>query len=212
MTYDELVQYTKDMLEADETTFNSHIDDFIKQAEEDIFRQVQLPDLRKNSTSNCVADISYIGLPDDYLSPYSFSVTDSNVVYFLQNRDVNFMREAFPDTTTRGRPRFFAQFDDANFIIAPTPDDTYSVELHYFYKPASLADGAGSGTTWLSENGANALLYGTVLHGYTFLKGDQDVQKQYASMFQKGVTDLKLIAEGRTPKDTYREPDQRIPV
>jgi len=210
MTYAELQQMLKDFLEVDETTFNSNIAQFIKGAEEDIYRQVQIPDLRKNSTTNCAVGIRYVGLPTDFLSSYSFAITDTDM-YFLENKDVNFIREAFPSTST-GRPRYFAQWDDANFIVGPTPDDTYEVELHYYYKPASLADGASSGTTWLSENAENALLYGSLIHGYAFLKGDQDVFKQYTSLFQKAVTDLKLICEGRVPKDTYRTPDARIPV
>lgn len=210
MTYDELIQMTKDYLEVDETTFNTYIDQFIKNAEENIYREVQIPDLRKNSTSSFSTSSPYLGTPSDYLSPYSMLVTDSGVQYFLINKDVNFIREAFPDTTTEGRPRFFAQFDDAAFIVGPTPDDTYAVELHYFYKPSSLVDGGGSGTTWLSENAESALLYGTLLHAYTFLKGDQDVVQLYLQAFQKAVEELKIICEGRVPKDTYRVPDRKL--
>ena len=210
MTYSELTAMIKAYLEVDETDFNTYLPQFIKAAEEDVYRKVQLPDLRKNVTTNFTASSQYLATPTDYLSPYSLAVTDSGSQYFLENKDVNFMREAFPDYTTEGRPRYFAQFDDDTFILAPTPDSAYVAELHYFYKPSSLVDAGASGTTWLSTNAENALLYGSLRHGYAFLKGDQDVHQQYEAMFQSSVDALKIITEGRTPKDTWRTPDRTL--
>lgn len=212
MTYDELTDLIQDYLECTETTFVANIPQFIKMAEDDIYRSVQLPDLRKNATASTTASTQYLGTPTDYLSPYSLAVIDGASHYYLQNKDVNFIREVYPAATSEGRPRFYAQWDDGVFLLGPTPDDAYTMELHYFYKPASLADGAGSGTTWLSENAESALLHGCLLHGYLYLKGDQDVIEGYKMAFQKAIADLQVINEGRVRKDTYRISDKKVDV
>ena len=118
-------------------------------------------------------------------------------------KDVNFLQQYWPSPTTTGTPKFYALFDDSNFLIAPTPDSDYTVELHYYYRPASLTDGAESGTTWLSTNAPNALLYGSLVEGYIYMKGEQDVLGAYEKRFQESLMRLKDFAEARENTDAY---------
>ena len=212
MTKSELYALLSSYLENEEATFLSNRDMFVRLAEEDIYRQVQLLDLRKNSTATFSASSPYLAAPADFLSVYEIAVIDSGSYSYLINKEVSFMREAFPSPSTEGLPRYYSMFDDDTLIIAPTPDDNYDVELHYFYKPESLADAADGGETWLSINAENALLFGALMHGYIYMKGDQDVIKSYVEQFQKALADLKIIAEGRNRKDSYRTSDRRLPV
>lgn len=200
-------------LEATETTFVDSLDTFVKLTEEDIYRQVQLPELRQNSTANVISGSPYIEVPNDYLSSYSMAVIDGTGAYhFLTSKEVNFMREVYPDPNALGLPRFFAQFDGDTFIVAPTPDDNYEVELHYYFRPPSLSTLGDTDTTWLSVNAENALLFGVIMHGYIYLKGDQDVMQAYKAEYEKAIMNLKTIAEGRIRKDSYRNIDKRVPV
>ena len=200
-------------LEATETTFVDSLDTFVKLTEEDIYRQVQLPELRQNSTANVISGSPYIEVPNDYLSSYSMAVIDGTGAYhFLTSKEVNFMREVYPDPNALGLPRFFAQFDGDTFIVAPTPDDNYEVELHYYFRPPSLSTLGDTDTTWLSVNAENALLFGVIMHGYIYLKGDQDVMQAYKAEYEKAIMNLKTIAEGRIRKDSYLNIDKRVPV
>lgn len=213
MTKDELYTLIQQYLESEETTFVDNIDIFVGLAEEDIYKQVQLLELRKNSTSNFTANSPYLATPSDFLAPYSMAVIDGTGAYtFMMDKEVNFMREAFPSPTDTGVPRYFSMFDHNTFIIGPTPASAYQVELHYFYEPPSISTLAGGATTWLSTNAENALLFGSIYHGYVYLKGDQDVITSYKEQFQKAIADLKIISEGRARKDAYRTSDKRIPV
>lgn len=209
----EVYALAKNYLEATETSFVDSLDTFVQLAEEDIYRQVQLPQLRQNSTANVIAGSPYVEVPNDYLSSYSMAVIDGTGAYhFLTSKEVDFMREVYPDPNTLALPRFFAQFDGNSFIIAPTPDQNYTVELHYYYKPASLSTLGDTGTTWLSLNAENALLFGIVMQGYIYLKGDADVMAAYKTEYDKAILNLKTIAEGRIRKDSYRNIDKRMPV
>jgi hypothetical protein len=212
MNYGELKTAIQQYLEQEEDSFVANIPLFVRLAEEDIYRQVQLPDLIFNVTSECTVNEPYVATPLDYLSAYSLAVIVDGVYHFLLSKDVSFIREYWPDPTDTDVPKYFAQFDEDAFLIAPTPDEEYPLELHYFLKPASLSSGDDETTTWLSENAENTILFGTLLHGYIYLKGDQDVIAAYKAAFDKAVADLKTIAEGRTRKDQYRKSDQRIPV
>lgn len=212
MNYGELKALAKDYLETDEDTFNANIAYFVSNAEEEVYRQVQLPDLKAIATNTTNSNDRYLSTPSDFLSPYTMAVLDADVYHPLINKDLSFMREAFPSTIVTGRPRYYAVYDDANFILGPTPDTEYTMELAYFYEPASLTTLGDSGTTWLSENAENAILFGTLIQGYIYLKGDQDVIAQYQEKFASAVADLKIIAEGRDRKDSYRQSDKRIPV
>lgn len=209
MNYSELTALVKEYLEVDETTFNANIDQFVKLAEEEIYRAVQLKDLRKNSTASLVDGNQYLGLPSDYLSSYSLAVSNSGEYSYLLHKDVNFIREAFPNATTEGLPRFYAEFDDDTLILGPTPDSNYTVELHYYYKPTSIVD---SSTSWIGTNAENALLWGTLIQAYIFLKGDQDVMAMYQQRYDTAIRDLTILQEGRNNKDTYRKPNKRVDI
>lgn len=211
MNYGTLKEIVKDYLEVDETTFNDNISQFVENMEDDVYGKVQITDLRKNSTTTLTPSTPYVQTPSDYLSPYSLAVIDSGSYSFLLPKDVNFMREAFPSATTTGLPRFYSHFDDDTFIIAPTPDAAYSLELHYYHRPASLST-SDTTTTWLSENAENVVVFGTILQGYIFLKGDQDVINQYQKRYDEAISNLLVVHEGRTRKDTYRTADRRVPT
>ena len=207
-----LVSTIQDYLENADTDFVAYINQFIKLAEEDIYRRVQLKDLRKTDSGALVASTSTYTIPTDLLAPYAFRVTTSGSESYILQKDVEFLREVYPATTTEGLPRFYAFFDDTTFWLAPTPDAAYTVELDYYYKPTSLSAGADGGTTWLSTNGEQALLFGTLLQGYIFMKGDQDVVEMYQAQYEQAIAALKVIAEGRSEKDTYRTDNKRLPV
>jgi hypothetical protein len=214
MTYGELKTLVQQYLENEETSFVANLGQFVILAEEEIYRQVQIPDLKKlvtDTPATLTASTRTWTLPTDYLSTYSFAIdTGSGSYVYLINKEQSYLRAAYPDSSVTGTPRFYAQVDDTTFALAPIPDSNYSTELHYFYKPTSLSAGGDSGTTWLSENAENALLFGTIFHGYIYEKGDQDVIAQYQEKFTSAIADLRIIMEGRERKDTYRKMDKRI--
>lgn len=212
MTKAELYELLSQYLECEETTFETNREMFVKLAEEDIYRSVQLTDLRKNSTSTFFEDSPYLTPPEDFLSAYSMAVIVDGQHRLLLQKEVDWIREVYPDASAGGVPRFYGQFDDDTFIIGPTPDDSYPVELHYYFKPESITELADDGTTWLSENAENALLFGSIVQGYIFLKGDQDVIASYRAQFDKAIAQLQVIYEGRARKDSYRNIDKRQPV
>lgn len=204
MTYSELLQLIQDYLEEDETTFVANIPQFVKLAEERIYRAVQLQALQKNSTTALTASDQYLTLPADFWSPLEIAVIDAGVQYFLYPKDVSFIRAAYPDVSVEARPRYYAMFTDDTLILGPTPDQAYSVELHYIYKPQSVVD---AGSNWLSINGEQALLYGSILEGYRYLKGDEDVMGMYEGLYQEALIRLKTLAEGQNRGDAYRNPE-----
>lgn len=204
-TYDELKQAIQDYTENDETSFVTNLPVFIRQSEERILKNVQLSLFRKNVGGTMTASNKYLAVPTDFLSPYSLSFVDadSNQV-FLDFKDVDFVQSFNPNSATTGNPRYYAVFDIDNFILGPTPDASRAVELHYFYRPASLTAGAGSGTTWLSENAELALLYGSLIEAYIYMKGEQDVMAQYEKRFAEAITGLKMFGEAKEVTDQYR--------
>jgi len=209
MTYAELIALVQNTVQSSETNFVANLPDFVKAAESDVYLNTQIPDLRKNQQGTLTASNEYLSAPTDYLSTYSLAVIDSGNHYYLFNKEVDFIREAYPARLTTGRPRFYSLFDDDTFLLAPTPDSGYTVELHYFYKPESIVTASSS---WLGTNAPNALLYGTLVHAYTYLKGEQDVMQMYESHFQKAIEALQILTEGRARKDTYRQANARMPV
>jgi hypothetical protein len=209
MNYATLVASVKDYLETDETTFNSYIDQAIKLTEEDIGRKVQLPMFRKNSTSAFTPSSQYLATPSDFLAPYEFSVVQSNSHTFLVKKDVSFLREAIPATTTTGVPKWYALFDHNTLIVAPTPGSAYTVELHYYYKPTSIVS---SSTSWLGDNAENALMWGTILHMYVFVKGTPELTGVYKAAYDEAINNLMTLAEGLDQKDAYRHGTRRIPA
>ena len=204
-TYAQLKTAIQDYTENDETSFVTNLPLFIRQAEERILKNVQLSLFRKNSTATTTASNKYLACPSDFLAPFSLSLagTDGDK-FFIEFKDPSFLQTYTPDSTTTGSPRYYAVFDINNFLLAPTPDTTYTAELHYFYRPASLTAGADSGTTWLSENAEMAMLYGSLIEAYIYMKGEQDVMAMYASRFQEAITGVKMLGEAKETTDEYR--------
>jgi hypothetical protein len=204
-TYDQLKTAIQNYTQNEETSFVSNLPLFIRIAEERILKNVQLTLFRKNSTAAMTINNQYLAAPSDFLAPFSLSFTDAaNDKYFLEYKDVNFIQEFNPDDTTVGAPRYYAFFDISNFIIGPTPDGSYAVELHYFYRPVSLTAGAGTGTSWLSTNAEVALLYGCLIEAYTYMKGDADVMQEYEKRFMEAIVSLKNFGEAKEVTDAYR--------
>lgn len=210
MNYTQLVQAIQDYTENDETTFVSQIPTFVKQAEERINRAVQIPDLRRNQTGNLTASNRFLAQPSDFLSVFSLAVIDGNGDYeFLLPKDVNFIREAYPSVSTTGKPQYYGIFDDEAFILAPTPDDSYTVQLHYYYDPPSIVD---AGTSWLGDNAETALLYGSLIEAYTFMKGESDLINLYTARYNEAIAQLFNLGEGRNRMDSYRDGEPRARV
>jgi hypothetical protein len=204
-TYDQLKTAIQDYTENDETSFVTNLPLFIRIAEERILKNVQLSLFRKNATASCTASNKFLACPSDFLAPFSLSLagTDGDK-FFIDFKDPSFVQTYTPDATTTGSPRYYAVFDVDNFILAPTPNTTFTAELHYFYRPASLTAGSGSGTTWLSENAEMAMLYGALIEAYIYMKGEQDVMGMYAGRFQEAITGVKMLGEAKETTDEYR--------
>ena len=203
-TYGQLKQAIQDYTENSETSFVANLPLFIRMAEERILKQVQLSLFRKNATANATAGNKYLACPTDFLAPMSLSYEVSGDKVFIDFKDVSFIQTYSPDGTTTGLPRYYAQFDVDNFILAPAPASAYVMELHYFYRPASLTEGSDSGTTWLSENAELAMLYGSLVEAYVFMKGEQDMMQYYMSRFQESILGLKQLGEAKETTDEYR--------
>ena len=204
-TYTELQDALKAYTENTESTFVANIPLFIRLAEERILKSVQLTLFRKNAQGSATSGNPYLGSPTDFLAPFSLSYTNTDGdKVFLEFKDVSFLQEYNQDPTVTGDPRYYAQFDNSNFILSPTPNGNYSVEIHYFYRPACLTAGAGSGTTWLSTNAELTLLYGSLIEAYIFMKGDPDLMATYDKRFQESLMGLKLLGEARQVTDEYR--------
>ena len=189
----------------------SQIDTFIQQAEQRIYNSVQLPLTRFNVTGQCNTGNKYLSTPLDWLSTFSLSVIHpvTNEQTYLLNKDVEFIREAYPDPDTTGTPQHYGIFDSATFILGPTPDADYFFELHYFTYPQSIVT---TGTSWLGTNFDSVLLYGSLLEAYTFMKGEQDVQNTYVARYNEALAMLKQLGEGKNRQDTYRTVQARMPV
>lgn len=204
-TYDQLKQAIQDYTQYDETSFVASLPIFIRQAEERILKNVQLSLFRKNVSGTMTASNKYLACPGDFLSPFSLSFTDSDGnELFLDFKDADFVQTFNPNPSNTGLPRYYATFDVDNFILGPTPDSNYLAELHYFYRPASLTAGAGSGTTWLSENAKLALLYGSLIEAYIYMKGEPDLLQQYEKRFVEAINGLKMFGESKEVTDEHR--------
>ena len=210
MNYTQLVQAIKDYTESTETSFVSHIDEFIKQAEKKIYNEVQLPYLRKNVTGNATSGNKYVQTPSDFLAVYSMSIIDgSSDQHFLLNKDVNFIREAYANASTQAQPKYYALFDHNTFILGPTPDSAYNIELHYYYFPTSIVSVS---TTWLGDNYEQALLYASLVQAYTYLKGEPDLLANYEKQYQENMVQLKMLGDGKDRRDAYRSGQVRYEV
>lgn len=198
-------------------TSTEQINTFIVQAEKRIFNMVQFPALRKNVTGSFTLGNQYLTCPTDFLAPYSLAmVTAAGVYSFLLNKDVSYIRESYPDPAVTGAPQHYALFGPnysdpkiLTFIVGPTPDAGYSVEMHYFFYPESITTAS---TTWLGDNFDPVLLYGALVEGYTFMKGEPDLVAQYEKKFQESIALAKKLGEGMEKRDQYRSGDPRVPV
>ena len=194
------------------TTFTGkeQIDTFIRQAEQRVYNVVQLPDLRKNVTGNLTTDNKYLSIPSDWLSTFSLAVIAADGSQtFLLNKDVNFIREAFPNPTATGVPTHYAIFDDNSFIVGPTPNSNYGAELHYFYYPESIVT---AGTSWLGDEFDSVLLYGSLLEAATFMKAEPDELANYQKRYDEALGLLKMLGDAKNRQDMYRTPQVRYPV
>jgi hypothetical protein len=202
MNYAQLVAALQDYTEDYDTVFVNNIPTFVQNAEERIYNTVQLPALRKNSTSNFNPNNKYLPTPVDYLAVFSFAVVDNvgNYTYLL-DKDVNFIREAYPAPTDTGLPKYYALWDQDTFIFGPTPNSGYQVELHYFYYPESIVT---AGTSWLGDNFESVLFYGSLVEAATFMKEEADVVKLYIERYNEALALLKQLGDGKNRQDAYR--------
>ena len=210
MTYAELKSLIQNYLENTEATFVSDLPKIIEQAETRILKSVKLPVFRKNVEGSITSGNKYLNTPSDFLDNYSLALTNSDSQEFLLFKDVNFIREAYPNPSTTGVPKHYALFDNTTFILGPTPNATFVAELHYFYKPTSITAGAESGTTWLSTNAENALLYGAILESYGYMKGDLNLMQVYEKRYDQALARLKTLGEGENTRDQYRDDTYRV--
>jgi hypothetical protein len=210
MNYTQLVNEIQSYTE--NTFQTTDIDTFIQQAEQRIYNSVQLPALRKNVTGNLTLGNKYLATPSDWLSTFSLAVINANNEYlYLLNKDVNFIRQSFPDTDSEfyGQPQYYAVFDNNTFIVGPTPDASYNAELHYFYYPESITT---AGTSWVGDNFSSVLLYGSLLEAYTYMKGEQDVMAEYQKRYDEAMQLLIQLGDGKNRQDAYRSGQVRVPV
>lgn len=208
MNYTELKTNIEDICETSFT--DDQLAMFTQQAEQKIYNSVQIPALRKNATGTLTASNKYLSSPSDFLYNYSLAVIDGSGAYhYLINKDVNFIRDAYPTPTSTGLPKHYAYFDEDTFILGPTPDDSYEVELHYGYYPESIVT---AGTTWLGNEFDSALLNGALIEAIRFMKGEPDIITNYEKLYLQSITLLKNLGDGKLREDTYRSGQFRSPV
>ena len=208
MTYDELYQSIIDFTESNDTTFTENIPTFVQNTEDRIYNSVLIPVLRRNVTGHMTANNKYLTCPSDFLSPYELAVVAADGTYsYLLQKEVSYVRQNYPDPTYTGSPKYYAQFDQNTFILAPTPAASYVAELHYYYYPESIVT---LGTSWVGENFPMCLLYGALCEANIFLKGEADLQQNYNNLFLENMALLKNYADGRTRNDNYRLTEPRI--
>tara|TARA_R110000868_G_scaffold264979_1_gene523649 strand:+ start:2280 stop:2927 length:648 start_codon:yes stop_codon:yes gene_type:complete len=203
-TFGTLKTAIQDYTENTESTFVSQLSRFIINAEERIFKEVQLDVFRKYTTGTTQQNNKFLTKPTDILSPLSLSVVNGSSNEFLLYKHSTFLQDFTPNPATSGIPIYYADWDDTAFILAPTPSSALTMELHYYYRPASITAGEDSGTTWLGDNAQLALLYGSLVEAYTFMKGDEGLLNIYNGRFQEAMRWLKNLGEGRNTRDQYR--------
>jgi len=222
MNYAALVTAIQDYTENtfDYSTTPSIINTFITQAEQRIYNSVQFPSLRKNVTGSVSSGNKYLSCPTDFLSAYSMAVIDASGNYeYLLNKDVNFIRQAYPSPNDQAIPKYYALFgptvagatisDELSFILGPTPDANYAVELHYYYYPESITV-AADGQTWLGDNFDIVLLYGSIVEAYTYMKGENDMMALYDGKYKEALALAKRLGDGLERSDAYRSGQARI--
>jgi hypothetical protein len=214
MNYTELKAAIQAYTENTETNFVAEIPVFVTQAEQRIYNSVQFPSIRKNVTGATTVNNKYLQCPLDFLAVYSMAIINASGEYeYLLNKDVNFIRQAYPQPTDTAIPRYYALFgpavsgstisDELSFILGPTPDSSYSVELHYYYYPESITV-AADGQTWLGDNFDSVLLYGSLVEAYTYMKGEADMMQLYNGKFMEALALAKRLGDGMERQDAYR--------
>ena len=229
MTYTELIAAIENYAENTEANFVAEIPTFVTQAEQRIYNSVQFPSLRKNMKGVMQTNNKYLSAPDDFLAVYSLAVVtdvtgndlDTGTYEYLLNKDVNFIRQAYPTPNDTGVPRYYALFgpkvvggaitDELSFIVGPTPDANYHVELHYYYYPESITT-AADGRTWLGDNFDTVLLYGSLVEAYTYMKGEADMMQLYNQKYMEALALAKRLGDGMERQDAYRSGQYRQPV
>ena len=213
MNYTELTEQIQTITSNYETTFVAEIPNFVQRAEQRVFNSVQIPAIRRNQLGTITSGNKYLTLPTDWLATFSMAVwlnSDATAATtFLIEKDVNYIREAYPVPGDSGQPRFYAQFDSNTVILGPTPDAAYRVELHYYYYPESIVTAS---TSWLGDNFSNVLLYGSVREAYIFMKGEADMIEAYEKLYQEDLRLLKMLGDGKNRRDAYRSGQVRDPV
>ena len=222
MNYTQLSNAIQAYTENTESNFVAEIPVFVTQAEQRIYNTVQFPSIRKNVTGVVSTTSTYLSAPDDFLAVYSLAVVDADGNYeYLLNKDVNFIRQAYPKATDTGLPKYYALFgptvsgsaitDELTFIVGPKPDANYTVELHYYYYPESITV-AADGRTWLGDNFDTVLLYGSLVEAYTYMKGEQDMMALYNGKYQEALALAKRLGDGMERQDAYRSGQYRQAV
>jgi hypothetical protein len=209
MNYTALSNAIQAYTENTEANFIAEIPVFVQQAEQRIYNSMQFPSIRKNVTGATTASNKYLACPSDFLAVYSMAVVDGTGAYeYLLNKDVNFIRQSYPVPTDTGLPRYYALFgpqsndvNELSFILGPTPDAGYVVELHYYYYPPSIVT---AGTSWLGDNFDSVLLYGSLVEAYTYMKGETDMMTLYNQKFMEAMALAKRLADGMERQDAYR--------
>ena len=210
-TFTTLKTAIQDYAQNTETTFTDQLSRFILNAEERILKECQLDVFRKSSQGSATSGNQYLSKPTDFLSQNSLSVINSSSKEFLLYKQVTMLQDYTPDPTTTGTPLYYADWDDETFLLAPTPDSNFTMELHYFYRPTSITT-SGDGTSWLGTNAELCLLYGSLCEAYVFMKGEPDLLKQYTERFLESIQWLKNLGEGKQTRDQYRYDRVRRPV
>ena len=216
MNYVALSAAIQDYTQNYETEFVANIPVFVKQAEQRIYNSVQFPSLRKNVTGVLTPNNKYLSCPNDFLAVYSMAVIDSGAYEYMLNKDVNFIRQAYPTPTDTGTPKYYALFGptfstsaELSFILGPTPDSSYTVELHYFFYPESIVT---ANNTWLGDNFDTVLLYGSLVEAYTFMKGENDMMALYDGKYKEALALAKRLGDGMERQDAYRSGQYRQAV
>ena len=207
-TFTTLKTAIQDYMETSESTFVTNLPVIITQAENRILKSVQLPDFRKNVTGTTTSGNEYLSTPSDFLAVYSIAIDNSGYEFLIQ-KDVNFIREAYPSSSTTGIPKYYGLFDSNTVILGPTHNANLTSELHYFYKPESITV-AASGTSWLGTNAESALLYGCLVEASTFLKSEPDMMQVYNTRYETALNDIKALGEGYNTTDSYRAGAVRV--
>lgn len=211
MNYSQLASLIQEYCENTETSFVANIPEFVQLAENRIYNSVQFPAIRRNQIGTLTPNNKYLRLPGDWLATFSLAVITpvNGIQTYMLDKDVNFIRECYPNPTTVGVPKYYAIFDKQTLILGPTPDSNYQVEMHYYFYPPSIVT---TGTSWLGDKFETLLLYGALREAYTYMKGEQDMIQNYESKYQEALAQLTRLGDGLNRRDSYRDGQPRVPV